>query len=226
MLFRSDSVSSIDLNWGQAGSSVVFSGTINGNGKTINLVSNHNPGPNDSWNTLPVQKGSGSGDNDCGGAFVAINKGTIKNVTFTYNNKTWKIAARNFGRYTSGIFGTDTSHTCATFGIVCGENYGGTIQNVRLDINNSYVSLDADRPACGGKANKILLGGICGAQSGTVNNVFVNVVNSTLRVNVKNWTRVGTKFEALQFGAVGGVYGMYTSQTAANNTSKIGRAHV
>lgn len=216
--YISDSVSSIDLNWGQAGSSVVFSGTINGNGKTINLVS-ANDG---AWPELPVQRGNGGSDqNDCGGAFVAVNKGTIKNVTFTYNNKTWKLTSRNFGTYTTGIFGKDTSHSCSTFGIVCGENYGGTIQNVRLDINNSYISLDASRPASGGRANKILLGGICGAQSGTVNNVFVNVVNSTLRVNVKNWTRVGASFEALQFGAVGGVYGMYTSQTAANNTSNL-----
>lgn len=199
----------VSLNWGNTGNTNKFSGTIYGQGKTITLLSS-----GEDWKDAQRIDGT-TGINRCTGAFVGLNAGKIYDVTFKYegtssSKRTWAI--------------TSPKHTISTMGIVCGENTG-TIQNVRLDMNYAYIRFHAGVAADSGNGNKIIFGSICGAQSGILNNVLVNIARNgevRLEVDAKNWTRVaGAECEALQMGVVGGVYGTYTSPTAALNTSNL-----
>ena len=204
-------VNDVDLDWGNGKpNGNAYTGNFNGNGKTIYLKTNAS---GDNWPELYTWK-DGSGDNYSGAGFISVNKGTIKNVTFDCSNINWQFASPNAGS-------SKSRKTIATFGLVCGENRG-TIENVRLNINSSKIQMHANVVADGGNANKLIMGGVCGAQSGTLNNIYVNIQGNTeLKVNTKNWKGINSGFQALHMGIVGGVYGAYTSATAANNTSNL-----
>ena len=200
----------VELDWGSGKpNSNSYTGTFNGNGKVVRLRTS-----SDGWPMLDTW--TGSGDNYYGAGFVGVLApgGVIKNVTFEYKSLTWKFASPT-------AWHNGKKNTIATFGLVCGENRG-TIQNVRLDIDSAKVEMHADTFADEEYANKLLLGGICGAQSGTLNNAYVNITGNTeLKVNTKNWRNTNGGYRALQMGIIGGVYGAYTSATAALNTSNL-----
>ncbi|MDE6565955.1 MAG: hypothetical protein K2L47_02670, partial [Clostridia bacterium] len=196
---------SFEVNWGL--SNKILNSVIDGRGNTITFTVNDS-----SWAKIPSI--NGSGNNNCGGALLAVNQGTVRNIKFSYSDKTWKFAAPSHGY-------AGKRNTIASFGFVCGENRG-TIQNVRLDINNAQVEMHADTYADGGYANKLTFGGICGVQSGTLNNAYVNIQGaSMLKIDTKNWKGLNSSYQALQMGILGGVYGAYTSATAAVNTSNL-----
>jgi len=200
----------VELDWGSGKpNSNSYTGTFNGNGKVVRLRTS-----SDGWPMLDTW--TGSGDNYYGAGFVGVLApgGVIKNVTFEYKSLTWKFASPT-------AWHNGKKNTIATFGLVCGENRG-TIQNVRLDIDSAKVEMHADTFADEEYANKLLLGGICGAQSGILNNAYVNITGNTeLKVNTKNWRNANGGYRALQMGIIGGVYGAYTSATAALNTSNL-----
>ncbi len=62
---------SVDLDWGNGKpNSNSYTGTFNGNGFTVRLKTNANPGDNDNWPMLDTWKGSG--DNYYGAGFVGV----------------------------------------------------------------------------------------------------------------------------------------------------------
>lgn len=201
----------ITLDWGASGHTGKFTGTIYGNGKTITLTSSGGD-----WAYAQRVDGT-TGINHCMGAFVGLNAGKIYDVTFKYEGTS--SSARRVWEVTS------PQNAVTTFGIVCGENTG-TIQNVRLDINYTYIKLHAAKAADSNNGNKIIFGGICGAQSGTLNNAFVNIDattngNTMIEINAKNWRSANARYDALQMAVIGGVYGTYTSPATALTTSNL-----
>lgn len=135
-------------------SSAEFSGTLDGNGKTIT-----------------INIGGSYSDGTYGGLF-GILKGTLKNVT---------IVVETFNYYTANAGDR-------TIGVIVGEMNGGTIENVKLQLN--YVPTANNQSADVGyyfadngthkggvfnqKNNTLTFGGVAGlVTSGTIKNVTV-----------------------------------------------------
>lgn len=221
------SVKSLDLQWNSGlGGNYIYTGNLEGNGCTINLLDQSG----DTWVSLN-KVGNGSGYNYNGGMFVAQlgtkdnRTGSIKNLTFNYSDKTLRIDAPSTDHGSSWITSKKSVH--AAYGFVCGENFG-TIENVRVNLNNVKFYMHANQGADTDYANQLLFGGIVGSQCGTLNKVFVNMTgNTAIEVDAKNWNKAPQAVHAWQFAAVGGVYGMYNgvtdadAVTAAQNTSNL-----
>lgn len=211
----------ISFSWGTPANTAVFpSGrTLDGNGHKITLTANYSltTGSDIYKNLTPVQrvvKGDGTVVNDSNdninsdyysGIFLAINKGTIKNLTFQFNNK-YALSSE----FWQGIWG---------IGGVCGKN-DGTINNVKFIYGNNAVlhGMFNNLPAFGQGA-KLFVGGICANQNGTLSNVHVQL-NSGVRFTSDSRRYYTSNGNAASFhmSVTGGVYGAYSGTTARDNT--------
>ena len=168
-------------------------------------------------NLTPVQrvvKGDGTAVNDSNdninsdyysGIFLAINKGTIKNLTFEFSNK-YALSSEIW----QGIWG---------IGGVCGKN-DGTINNVKFIYGNNAVlhGMFNNLPAFGEGA-KLFVGGICANQNGTLSNVHVQL-NTGVRFtsDSRRYYTSNSNSASFHMSVTGGVYGAYSGTTARDNT--------
>ena len=164
----------IDFKWAESGvdmiSKAIFKGTLDGNGKTINLIAT-----SDSTITLTERVNTKSTDYTNGvnsaGLLVAINEGTIKNVNFTYSGKLHiQTERRTF------------QHQYFAFGLVAGTNKG-TISNCTLKVaenSNLYTCLTVVEGEEGsitngdkGNRQRNISGGFVGVNTNEINQVYV-----------------------------------------------------
>lgn len=183
-------------------SNITFTGTLDGCGYTIELTDANDP---DSWPSANQAQSEINNYVKATGFFVAINKGTIKNVKFKYSNK-------------SVVYKTDSTDIIWSIGLVCGEN-AGNIHNVRLDVDKASIKFHYNYRSADGWGQKIILGGICGIQNGVLGNVYVNMTGSTnFECDSKNnktggW---GGASASLHVSIVGGVYGVFKDNSVSN----------
>ncbi|MEG1535670.1 MAG: hypothetical protein RR416_01715, partial [Clostridia bacterium] len=130
-------------------SDIPFYGTIDGNGYTVNINSvgggiNYVKKPNE-WVLYsdfgPEPKDRQGNEYHASGLFVGVNYGTIKNVNFNYTSNhmyAWTGESSGPNWDSMLVSGPHPQYTTA-FGIVCGINYAGKINNCSLKVNNPLV---------------------------------------------------------------------------------------
>lgn len=127
------------------------------------------------------------------GGFIAVNWGTIKNVTFDY-----KILTTDGARYNTPNAGARVAHY---IGVIAGLNMG-YINNVRLDLNGSAFKFHRDLGTGdrGANRNMAVVGGLAALNMGEIETVTVNT-SITFDVNSKNES--GYPTHAVLGGVVG-----------------------
>lgn len=198
----------IYFGWGSIGNSAVFpeNRVLDGNGYTITLTDSSTSLTNSAkcargdTGAEMVDEDKNPGVDFYNGIFLAINKGTIKNVTFVLP-KSYQISS-GFWDNAWGVGG------------VCGKNEG-TINNVKF-IFADQVTFDAEfrnMPTRNGYGLRVVIGGICGNQSGTLSNVHVEMQGtSKITCESFNYSYYKNGFGAddpnvMHIAITGGVYG-------------------
>ncbi|MGN0797674.1 MAG: hypothetical protein ACI4M5_05635 [Christensenellales bacterium] len=144
----------LTLNWEKetdnyASSNKYMRGVFDGNGYTINIRGGVGKGAFASGyaakhiiNTDPIFGGSDTAANPIyiapSGFFVAINEGTIKNVTFSYTSKHIEPNGRDADGG-SCLYNSYEHGVTPSVGIIAGLSNGGEISNCKVILKNPFV---------------------------------------------------------------------------------------
>lgn len=182
-----------DYKTAQTNSKSIFTKVFDGNGYKVSIF-----GGTDDYSTTFAE--TSDSYNSIGnlsyrnhGFLVAVNRGTIENLTVDYNSAHGRVSiltaddhGQNFERDDmisgSGLFSDANINATMVAGIVAGQNGdGGVIDNVRLNVKGNFKVVDRQGNSGNYVYNSALVGGIAGriTDGSLISNVQVDIASGT-----------------------------------------------
>ncbi|MDE6188863.1 MAG: hypothetical protein K2G37_01075 [Clostridia bacterium] len=217
-------------------SNAIFNRVLDGNGHTVRIWSETGQ-----INYVDQTDGYYSYGNityRVGGLMVAVNNGTISNLTVEYNANHGTVSAVLGWTYSwpnwknNGMDNNETdclwtpqSNNSTIFGVIAGQNdAGGLIDNVRVNINNNLKVVDRQSTSNGYLVyNMIYLGGLAGRArpDSKIRNCQVNIANNTGIYGAAEGDDLHSGNDKGSLAIVGGILGKidqsYSDESGSHN---------